>query len=295
MDIPIYTVDAFTRVPFEGNPAAICLVDQEHDLSEAQMQKIAAEMNLSETVFLRNKEKNGSFSKGNFFQIRWFTPTNEVNLCGHATLATAAVLYNELGNPSSSVKFDSLSGELVVSKDGSGFVMNFPLNETIVQDKADYNKLLELIVSVDCVDTVEYSPTTKKLLVRLTDKMTRKQLESLTPDISSMMAAEVTGKVKGVIVTLKGSTENGAVSSDGEAYDFVSRYFAPWNGIPEDPVTGSAHTVLAYYWGRVLSKNTLFARQCSRRGGDVRMRVLEGDRVDLIGQAVTVLKGSFLL
>lgn len=295
MDIPIYTVDAFTRVPFEGNPAAICLVDHEHDLSEAQMQKIAAEMNLSETVFLRNKEKNGSFSKGNFFQIRWFTPTNEVNLCGHATLATAAVLYNELGNPSSSVKFDSLSGELVVSKDGSGFVMNFPLNETVVQDKADYRKLLELIVSADCVETVEYSPPTKKLLVRLTDKMTRKQLESLTPDISSMMAAEVTGKVKGVIVTLKGSTENGAVSSDGEAYDFVSRYFAPWNGIPEDPVTGSAHTVLAYYWGRVLSKNTLFARQCSRRGGDVRMRVLEGDRVDLIGQAVTVLKGSFLL
>lgn len=295
MDIPIYTVDAFTRVPFEGNPAAICLVDHEHDLSEAQMQKIAAEMNLSETVFLRNKEKNGSFSKGNFFQIRWFTPTNEVNLCGHATLATAAVLYNELGNPSSSVKFDSLSGELVVSKDGSGFVMNFPLNETIVQDKADYRKLLELIVSADCVETVEYSPPTKKLLVRLTDKMTRKQLESLTPDISSMMAAEVTGKVKGVIVTMKGSTENGAVSSDGEAYDFVSRYFAPWNGIPEDPVTGSAHTVLAYYWGRVLSKNTLFARQCSRRGGDIRMRVLEGDRVDLIGQAVTVLKGSFLL
>lgn len=147
--------------------------------------------------------------------------------------------------------------------------------------------LFQLIVSVDCVETVEYSPPTKKLLVRLTDKMTRKQLESLTPDISSMMAAEVTGKVKGVIVTLKGNTENGAVSSDGETYDFISRYFAPWNGIPEDPVTGSAHTVLAYYWGKVLSKKTLFARQCSRRGGDVRMRVLEGDRVDLIGQAVT--------
>ncbi|XP_061175208.1 phenazine biosynthesis-like domain-containing protein [Saccostrea echinata] len=295
MEIPIYTVDAFTRVPFEGNPAAICLVSPEHDLSEVQMQRIAAEMKLSETVFLRNKEKNGSFLKGNQFHIRWFTPTNEVNLCGHATLATAAVLYNELGNPSSSVTFDSLSGELVVSKDGNGFVMNFPLNETVSQDKADYSKLLDLIISSECIEAVEYSPNTKKLLVRLTDNMTRNQLESLRPDISSMVDAVATGKVKGVIVTLRGSRENGAVSLEGEMYDFVSRYFAPWNGIPEDPVTGSAHTVLAHYWGKVLCKKDLFARQCSQRGGDVRMRVLEGDRVDLIGQAVTVLKGSLLL
>nr|XP_022316162.1 phenazine biosynthesis-like domain-containing protein [Crassostrea virginica] len=295
MDIPIFIVDAFAREPFEGNPAAICLVGPEQELTEEKMQKIAAEMNLSETVFLRNKEKNGSFTKGNCFHIRWFTPTNEVNLCGHATLATAAVLYNELGNPSPRLTFDSLSGELGVSRDGNGFVMNFPLNETILQDKTDYQKLLELIVSMDCVDTVEYSPTTKKLLVRLVDNMTREQLETLTPDISSMMAAEVTGKVKGVMVTLRGSPENGSVSSEGETYDFVSRYFAPWNGIPEDPVTGSAHTVLAHYWGKVLKKQTLFARQCSRRGGDVRMRILEGNRIDLVGQAVTVLKGSFLL
>ncbi|KAK3105908.1 hypothetical protein FSP39_008376, partial [Pinctada imbricata] len=219
---------------------------------------------------------------GDRFKLRWFTPTNEVPLCGHATVASAAVLFSAVGNKSERITFESESGDLITRYQNGGIVMDFPVNTPI----------LKILTSVDNIQNVSYSPTTKKLLVRLKDTLSRNFLESLKPDIPSMTRVESSGKVKGVIVTLKGTTENGCTDDNGRVYDFISRYFAPWNGIPEDPVTGSAHTVLAPYWNEVLNKKSFYARQCSKRGGDINIELKDNNRVDLSGDAVIVMNGN---
>lgn len=291
----LYLIDAFTNVPFEGNPAAVCLVENEKLLSEKKMQQIASEMNLSETVYIIDTKQTG-FSSGNRFQIRWFTPTNEVPLCGHATVASAAVLFYQLHNTSSTITFDSASGPLITQQAPSqGITMNFPLNPPGEQDKDEIAELLKLVLPETKIHSVHYSKTTKKLLLRMSDECKRCDLESIKPDTTAMKNSETTGKIMGVIVTLKGTTDNGCVNKEGEMYDFITRYFAPWNGIPEDPVTGSAHTVSGAYWSNVLQKKSLYARQCSKRGGDVRIQVKDDGRVDLTGQSTCVLKGSFII
>ena len=278
----IYIADAFTSVPFSGNPAAVCLLRQ--DISTEKKQCIASEMNLSETAFvlLGDPSGSGDFLSATDFNLQWFTPTCEVPLCGHATLATSAVLFDM--NPSKILRFSTLSGVLTVTRDEQGSFMNmeFPLaSMTLDDDWEDVKDLVKVAVGQNKVKNLAYSSSTKKLLVHLDDSFGRENLESLSPDTKTMLGVH-SGRVRGVIVTIKGDNN----------YDFYSRYFAPWNGIPEDPVTGSAHTFLARYWSQLLEKNSLFARQCSKRGGDVRMKILDESRVQLAGQACIVMKGK---
>jgi PhzF family phenazine biosynthesis protein len=243
-------------------------------------------MNLSETAFLRLHNDADSFSTGEQFGLRWFTPFVEVPLCGHATLASAAVLFRCIENKNASLTFHTLSGQLTAVTDGDFITLDMPHNEPQKLQGAELTELSELISAsigdLKATD-VQYSQTTRKLLIRLADTVSIEELQKLKPKTDRMTSLESSGKVRGVIITVKGS----------DKYDFASRYFAPWVGIAEDPVTGSAHTVLGPYWSRVLSKTCLNARQCSARGGDLRVTVRPTDRrVDVAGRAVVVLRGT---
>ncbi|XP_078660046.1 phenazine biosynthesis-like domain-containing protein [Branchiostoma floridae x Branchiostoma belcheri] len=296
--LPIFQVDAFTDEPFAGNPAAVCLLE-DVDLTDEHQQKIAAEMNLSETAYIRKLNSDDDFSSSCKFGLRWFTPTNEVALCGHATLASAATLFYMMKNPSSQLTFQTLSGDLFARRDGDFISLDLPENKTqpqsvffsSIQDREPYSQLLQIVVGDLPIQDLHVSHTAKKLVVRLQDGTTRQTLECLRPDTAAMLAAHTQDIIRGVIVTVKGSPENGCVDNQGVMYDFVSRYFAPWNGIPEDPVTGSAHTVLASYWAEELGKTQFYARQCSARGGDLKVRLREDGRVDVAGKAAVVVQG----
>lgn len=262
MTIPIYQVDAFTDQLFCGNPAAVCPLTTW--LSHEKMQQIAAENNLSETAFFIPG------TNGADFDLRWFTPTTEVKLCGHATLATAHVLYQHLGYSAPSVNFETLSGILTVQKTSDGYLMNLPTDW--LHPVAPPASLLEALNLLP----LEVFQGREDYLVIVESQ---EQVADLRPDFNKLILL----KGRGVIV-----------SAPGKGVDFVSRAFFPNFGIDEDPVTGSAHTTLTPYWAKRLNKNELTARQISARSGSLTCRYL-GDRVDLIGKAVTFLKGSFEL
>ncbi len=262
--IPFFQTDAFTDRPFAGNPAAVCL--PETPLEASLMQSIAKEMNLSETAFPEPPGPDG------IRRLRWFTPGLEVDLCGHATLATAAVLF-ELGDPSP-VRFRTRSGVLTVEREPDGSLrMDFPLIRA--EPAPAPAGLLEALGSARDAETAR-GPVGQYWMVRAGDQAS---VEGLRPDFGALGKLDLGGRV-GV-----------AVTAPGEAVDFVSRFFAPWAGIDEDPVTGSAHCMLAPYWGAELGRDRLTARQVSERGGDLRLEI-HGDRVHLIGKAVTVVEGS---
>lgn len=305
MELEIFTVDAFTDRPFSGNPAAVCVVrrpEQLRALSEPLMQAIAAEMNLSETAFVSpaslQREEDGGGSGGDgavetcsTFSLRWFTPTREVPLCGHATLATSAVIFHALGHhESDTLTFSTRESGLLKARreEGNYITLDFPIGRCVPAAEEEGRQLRELVrlaVGDAPVADLQYCGARNKLLVRLGDGTGRAGLEALRPAVASLPSARQPSwmDIRGVIVTARGG--------GGSEYDFLSRYFAPWNGIPEDPVTGSAHTVLADYWSRVLGKAELMGRQCSPRGGDVRVRV-DGDRVFLSGKACIVVRGT---
>ena len=260
MSVPIFQVDAFTAKPFAGNPAAVCLLKEE---SEADwMQSVAAEMNLSETAFLV-PQKDG-------FGLRWFTPKTEVDLCGHATLASAHVLWKTGRLASDEVaRFDTRSGGLTAKQDEDWIELDFPV--TRAEPVEPPPGLSDMIGSVPkFVGRSRFD-----LLIELADAT---ELHELEPDFVGLSHLPV----RGFIVTAR---------SDMPKYDFLSRFFAPAAGINEDPVTGSAHCALAPYWSEKLGKNEMTAYQSSPRGGVVKMQ-LEGDRILLRGQAVTVLRGE---
>ena len=286
IEVETFVVDSFSDKPFAGNPAAVCLVRRAiaHRIDDVTMTKIAAEMNLSETAFVVEGDAS-TFETGSEFDLRWFTPTVEVNLCGHATLATSAVLLHRLGNQSNEICFSTKSGVLKAVQNGEEVTLDFPLNPCKHIDST-VNHIQQLITTAlgdtPIMDT-QYSPTTKKLLLRFPDSFTRIELENLQVDPQALkQVPQGEPLVKGVILTVKGTG----------GYDFLSRYFAPWVGIPEDPVTGAAHTVLGGYWSEQLGKRQLFARQCSARGGDMKVEVGEGGRVFLSGRAYIVLEGK---
>lgn len=282
----VFTVDAFTDRPFSGNPAAVCIVREQHmgKMDDTKMQAIAAEMNLSETAFL-TLDGASSMEEASHYKLRWFTPKCEIPLCGHGTLATAATIFRVLGNPNQQLQFQSRSGLLGAKRDGDYIVLDFPLNPCTAEDPAPLDKLIKCTVGELPLADVQYSTGEGKLLLRLTDAVGQSELEKLSPDTTAMMEAHK-GKIRGVIVTVKGNGE----------YDFFSRYFAPWVGILEDPVTGSAHTVLASYWSKQLGNQEMLARQCSKRGGDVRVTVgKEPGRVYLAGKACIVMQGKLHL
>jgi PhzF family phenazine biosynthesis protein len=257
----IVQVDAFTDRPFHGNPAAVCLLDAPRDA--AWMQAVAGEMNLAETAFLW--PENGAF------RLRWFTPAVEVDLCGHATLASAHVLWQE-GHlaPDAEARFDTRSGRLTARRAGDWIEMDFPA-EPADPDPAPPGLLDALGV------TAVWTGHRLRLGYRLVEVADEAAVRRAAPDIRALARA-----ARGVIVTAR--------ASSGEA-DFVSRFFAPAMGVDEDPVTGSAHCVLAPYWAGQLGRTELTGYQASARGGVVRVRAA-GDRVILGGQAVTVMRGE---
>jgi PhzF family phenazine biosynthesis protein len=260
MGLRIVQVDAFTDTPFRGNPAAVCVLPDERDA--AWMQAVAAEMNLSETAFLAKR--------GDGFGLRWFTPAVEVDLCGHATLASAHVLWEDRHLArEAQARFHTKSGLLTADRRGEWIELDFPvkpeapaaappgLAEALgAAPKYVGKNQFDYLVEVDSEDTVR----------------------ALAPDHAALAKLPV----RGVIVTSRASTPG---------FDFVSRFFAPGSGIAEDPVTGSSHCALGPFWGARLGKTQMLAYQASARGGVVRVR-LAGERVALGGQAVTVLRGE---
>jgi len=255
MELPIYQIDAFADELFQGNPAAVCPL--EAWIPEALMQSIAAENNLSETAFF--------VRAGDLFEIRWFTPLGEVDLCGHATLASAYVILNHQYADHGPLVFQSASGELRVTPEGDLLQLDFPaINGKVT---AIFPEL------VDClgVQPEEVFTATDHMVVLPSEE----SLVALEPDFGKMKALSV----RGVIATAPGSQ-----------VDFVSRFFAPSHGIDEDPVTGSAHCLLTPYWAERLGKTLLSARQLSRRGGSLQCQ-LSGDRVLISGKAVPYLEG----
>jgi PhzF family phenazine biosynthesis protein len=274
--IPIYIVDAFTDKPFAGNPAAVCLLPQTYD--DHVLQSIAAEMNLSETAFLLSLEQK-PVKESKTFSLRWFTPKVEVSLCGHATLATAAVLFHDTGISTDEIKFDTKSGTLTAKKDRNGILLDFPTDDP-VPTKPD--KVLLKAMGIADFKNAGYAEKGKKLLIHVSDETV---LTRLNPNFELMKSIPMKKEIEGVIVT----------SQSRAPYDFASRFFAPWIGINEDPVTGAAHTVLAPYWSKMLGKKEMLAYQASARGGKLTVRLNQQSRVDLIGNAVIVLKGEFRL
>lgn len=257
MNLTIYQVDAFASRPFEGNPAAVIPLLQWPD--DKTMQNIALENNLSETAFFVPTE--------NGFHIRWFTPKAEVDLCGHATLASAHVIFNHLSYPENEIKFQSKSGILTVKKEGDLLVLNFPASP-----------VKEIKVPQNLHDAFNINPL--QAFRGRDDIMlifnNQEEVTNLKPDFQKISGSGA----RGVICT-----------SASEEFDFVSRFFAPAVGVNEDPVTGSAHTMLIPYWAKQLGKTELIAKQVSERGGVLYCKHL-GKRVEIGGRAVTYLIGE---
>ncbi|MFI0472501.1 PhzF family phenazine biosynthesis protein [Halomonas sp. HMF6819] len=260
MHLDLYQVDAFADRPFAGNPAAVCPLDAWPD--DALLQAIATENNLSETAFF--------VPEGAGYRLRWFTPTVEVDLCGHATLAAAWVIFNALGVSVDTLAFQTRSGELLVARNGEELAMTFPAKPPVslaLEDEVaaalGLSRVDELLIADDIIAVVENA----------------RVVASITPDMAKLKALPG----RGIAVTAPGVEE-----------DFVSRWFGPKVGVEEDPVTGSAHTSLAPYWAERLGKHSLSARQGGARQGTLRVR-LEDEHVVIQGRVAPYLKGTITL
>jgi len=262
MGIPLYQVDAFTDKPFSGNPAAVVLLPEPRP--DSWMQHVAQEMNLSETAFLLSQEDG--------FRLRWFTPTVEVDLCGHATLASAHTLFEtDILAPHDEARFHTRSGLLTARYCDGEIELNFPTTPASPADPpAGLSKALGVVPRYVGKSYFDY----------LIEVGSEDEVRGLAPDFVALRALPV----RGIMVTSVASTPG---------YDFVSRFFAPSAGIDEDPVTGSAHCCLGPYWGEKLGKDQFLAYQASARGGTIRVALL-GERVRLRGRAVTVFKGQLV-
>lgn len=274
--VPIYHVDAFTNQLFRGNPAAVCLLGREYN--DLTLQSVAAEMNLSETAFLRTKTAE-PWKDAHHFSLRWFTPSTEVPLCGHATLAAAAVLFYDIGVSAPELLFKTRSGTLTAAMEAGQICLNFPVNRSTPISPAP--AILQAM-GISDFEEAQISRKAKKLLINLARE---EAVRRLKPDFKRLKTIRTTDEILGIIATAKGEPP----------YDFVSRFFAPWIGINEDPVTGAAHTVLAPYWSDRLGKSRMLAYQVSDRGGEVSVDLRLKGRVHLIGRAVMVSKGELFL
>jgi predicted PhzF superfamily epimerase YddE/YHI9 len=256
MRLPIYQIDAFASEPFTGNPAAVCPL--KNWLPDATMQAIAAENNLSETAFF--------VPKHNGFHIRWFTPVAEVDLCGHATLAAAYVVFNDLGVNADTICFESKSGPLRVAQEGELLVMDFPLQPPVPCQIPDEIVRAFTVKPIECLESEDYIVVFEN----------EEDLLLAEPDLLELSKLNL----RGVAITAKSSK-----------YDFVARFFGPKLGINEDPVTGSAYTQLVPYWAERLGVERLHAKQLSKRGGELLCEVID-DRVNIAGRAVRYLTGE---
>jgi PhzF family phenazine biosynthesis protein len=265
MAVPIFQVDAFAEEPFKGNPAGVCLLPGPAEAS--WMQSVAAEMNLAETAF--------PLREGDDFRLRWFTPKVEVKLCGHATLATAHVLWEQgLLAPRAEARFQTLSGLLTARRDGALIELDFPARPP----RPEPPGWADAVVGALGIKPVALGMSAEDLLFEATDEGA---VRSAEPDFAILRGLPA----RGVIVTSR---------SADPRFDFISRFFAPAVGVDEDPVTGSSHTVLVPYWAKRLGKRTFTAYQASARGGTLHLR-LDGDRVKIAGLAITVIRGEIVV
>lgn len=274
--VQVYQVDAFTTECFKGNPAAVCILKDK--LEDKSMQLIAKEMNLSETAFILPLEGK-SVNKTNIFSLRWFTPKCEVDLCGHATIAASEILFNHIGINNDKIIYETKSGSLTAHNTNKGIVLNFPIDEPL---NTNLSKDITDAIGIESYENACIGKNTKKLIIHLKNES---EVLKLNPNFEKMKSLKLKMEIKGVGVTSKGNKN----------YDFISRYFNPWAGVNEDPVTGSVHTLLASYWGRLLNKTEMKAYQASDRGGEIILRILTDNRVELIGKAVVVLKGELYI
>jgi PhzF family phenazine biosynthesis protein len=258
---PLFQVDAFAERPFEGNPAGVCVLDEAAD--PGWMQAVAAEMNLSETAFLVRRAPGD-------YDLRWFTPTVEVDLCGHATLGSAHILWTENYADEETLRFQTRSGELRARRDGASITLDFPVDPAAVTEAPSG---LDDALGARVV-AFGNSPADRQIAELESEEAVR----ALTPDLEAIANL----KRPSLIVTAPASMPG---------VDFVSRFFAPGFGIPEDPVTGSAHCTLAPWWAQRLGKTQMRAYQASARGGFLDVRLL-GDRVEIGGRAVTVFRAQ---
>lgn len=265
-----YIIDAFTTEAFKGNPAGVCIV--ENDISVETMQSIAAELNLSETAFIRKSENNE-----NDYSIRYFTPTVPIDFCGHATLASAKVILHQMGN--STVNFTTFHNLKISAKSvGENIKMNFPLYETV-----DYfpNEDLYLALGITNPIATKYAEKMDMVVIEVANKDI---LLSVKPNFVNL--ANTSKSYKAVIVTAK---------SEDSKYDFYSRCFCSWIGIDEDPVTGSSHSVLAKYWSTILNKKEMIAFQASKRGGSMQLKIISDNELEVVSNAKIVFEGQLNL
>jgi PhzF family phenazine biosynthesis protein len=264
MTIPLWQIDAFCSEPFSGNPAAVCILDKPRE--DSWLQAVAAEMNLSETAFLQKRSNDDA----NTYDLRWFTPVAEVDLCGHATLASAHTLgENHDFDSQTALRFHTKSGWLTATRQSQSIQLDFPAD--FVQPTIAPQGLAESL-------NAELRSVSEGKFDYLIELDSADTVCALEPDFQGLRAL----KKRGFIVT---------ATSDSAEFDVVSRYFAPAVGIDEDPVTGSAHCTLGPFWSERLGKNELMAYQASKRGGKLKVSV-ENERVYLTGQAVTIFKGA---
>jgi PhzF family phenazine biosynthesis protein len=261
--LKLLQIDAFTGEPFKGNPAAVCFMDGVRD--DRWMANVAAEMNLAETAFL-SPQSNG-------WSLRWFTPTVEVDLCGHATLASAHAIWSENISGDNVLQFHTRSGVLTAKRDGDLIELDFPAKrEEAIAAPAGL---------LDALGTTHATYVGRNQFDYIVELPSETDVRNLKPDHTVLRQLPV----RGVIVTSR---------ADEGTYDFVSRFFAPGSGVDEDPVTGSSHCCLTPYWAQRLGKTDMQAYQASPRGGSIRVRLV-GDRVKLAGRAVTVLRAELLV
>jgi PhzF family phenazine biosynthesis protein len=256
MKLTLYQIDAFASKLFEGNPAAVCPLDEW--LPDDVMQNIATENNLSETAFY--------VPRGDGFHIRWFTPASEVDLCGHATLATAYVLFTILGYNNNRINFESRSGILSVTGDNEWLVMDFPAQPPVACDTPEEIVKAFNRAPVECLTSEDYIVVFEN----------EKEVESASPDFEQLKKLGLRGV---------------AITATSDRYDFVARFFAPNYGIPEDPVTGSAYTQLTPYWADKLGLKKFSVKQLSPRGGELTCEIAD-DRVFISGKAVKYMEGK---
>ncbi|MBT8342379.1 MAG: PhzF family phenazine biosynthesis protein [Desulfatitalea sp.] len=256
MEISLYQIDAFASELFKGNPAAVCPLEEW--LPDETMQSIAEENNLSETAFF--------LPTLNGFHIRWFSPKGEVDLCGHATLATAYVLFNILGYKREKIEFDSRSGLLLVTKSNDRIILDFPSQPPVLCDIP--NEIIRAfdIAPIECLKSEDYIAVFEREI----------DIESAKPNLNQLAKLDL----RGVIITAKSSK-----------YDFIARFFAPKYGIPEDPVTGSAYTQIAPYWASKKGINRFSVKQVSLRGGELTCEIVD-NRVLISGKAIKYFEGK---
>ena len=268
--ISSYIVDSFTNKPFKGNPAAVCLLKTK--LKDEQMLLIAKEFGLSETAFVQKLDVNHKYS------IRFFSPKMEIPLCGHATLAASKVIFEENSNQSK-IHFISVQNlNLIIKRDEDWIEMEFPVYKTVPQRA---NKELLDALGINEIVNCEYNEETKMLLLEVDDC---NLLQKMTPDFEKLIDSH--HSINGVLVTARSNNKN---------YDFESRYFWPWSGTNEDPVTGATHTFLGKYWGERLRKTSMNSFQCSERTGFMKVNLIDDNKILIKSKAQIVLKGNLII